>query len=393
MKQTAEAPAVTPGGQEATATTRGGRFDFLDALRGIAAVLVVIEHIDQQLRWHPVTYFTSHLVQLGQLGVTIFFFVSGFIIPVSIERHGNLKSFWVARVFRLYPLYWFSLATIFILWLNGLAGVDKGIRAHPWPAFLANFTMASRIFRQPYAIGIYWTLIFELAFYLACSALFAVGWLKHTNRIALVLMAAVVAKTYGPVLYGGHASPSALPFVAMFTGTVLYRVFSGAMTRRQAAPVLIAAAVTAVVASAPLIGKLHRARNFGGDAFTPMVASFLIAMVVVLVGMALRGRSVPWVLTHLGLVSYSIYIVHPLLLGQRQPTHPVHFIPKPGNQLWWITLPDNKALATLIFVLVVIAVSTVTYKLIEAPAINAGRRIVRRLERHPAPEIADTVAP
>ena len=356
------AESAAPESGVLEATRHRGRLDFLDALRGIAAVLVVVEHAAQAYRWKPGVHFTSHVVQLGQLGVMVFFFVSGFIIPVSLERHGNLKSFWVARVFRLYPLYWFSLIAIYVLWQNGFQTIDQGVRAHPVEAFLANFTMAARVFHQPYAIGIYWTLLFELAFYLACSLLFVLGWLRYSDRIALVLMVLVLLKTYGPMVIGHPARPSALPFVAMFTGTVLYRVYAGTLAPRRAAPVVAGAALMAILANAPFIGRAHQPKYVGGDSFTPMAVAFLGALAIVLFAMSQRHRSVPRWLRHLGLVSYSIYIVHPLLLG-------------------WIKRFGPTGLFVLIFVAIVIAVSTVTYRVIEAPAIHAGRKVVHRLER------------
>ena len=357
------------------ARTHRGRLDFLDALRGVAAVVVVIQHVSEQVHWRPALWFSVHVAQLGQLGVMVFFLVSGFIIPVSLERHGNLKGFWVARVFRLYPLYWVSLVAAFVLWRNGQYFVDPGISAHPLTAFLANATMASRLFHQPYAIGLYWTLLFELIFYIGCSVLFVIGWLRYSDRIALVLMAGILVKTYGPVLVGGAASPSALPFIAMVTGTLLYRFFYATMSPRRAALVVTAAAVTGVLAYAPLIGKSHRVQFYGGDAFGPMVGAFLGAIGIVVVAMMLRHHSVPRWLCHLGLVSYSMYLVHPLLLQ-------------------WLDLPHSPGLAVAVFVAVTVGVATVTYYLIEAPMIEAGRTIVRRLDRGRAmPEGMVTTAP
>jgi peptidoglycan/LPS O-acetylase OafA/YrhL len=38
-----------------------------------------------------------------QYGVFVFFLVSGYIVPASLERKGSVHGFWVSRVFRLYP--------------------------------------------------------------------------------------------------------------------------------------------------------------------------------------------------------------------------------------------------------------------------------------------------
>jgi peptidoglycan/LPS O-acetylase OafA/YrhL len=44
-----------------------------------------------------------HWFDPAQYGVFVFFLVSGYIVPASLERKGSVHSFWVSRVFRLYP--------------------------------------------------------------------------------------------------------------------------------------------------------------------------------------------------------------------------------------------------------------------------------------------------
>src|SRR5207237_10271908 len=81
------------------------RLQFLDAVRGIAAFTVAVQHTVETvspsyLKW-------SHEVfRPGEWGVILFFVSSGFIIPVSLERYRSVGRFWIGRFFRLYPLYW-----------------------------------------------------------------------------------------------------------------------------------------------------------------------------------------------------------------------------------------------------------------------------------------------
>ncbi|WP_049574380.1 acyltransferase family protein, partial [Nonomuraea sp. SBT364] len=77
------------------------RLGWLDALRGIGALAVVGEHLTTwAMPWLRPTAFN-----VGMYGVLVFFLVSGYIIPQSLERRGDLRGFWIGRVFRLYPLY------------------------------------------------------------------------------------------------------------------------------------------------------------------------------------------------------------------------------------------------------------------------------------------------
>src|SRR3954452_17183752 len=94
-------------GQPATRT--GNRLGFLDFVRGVAAFAVVLQHGGETF-WPAVNRATHNYVNVGRFGVVAFFLVSGFIIPFSLERGGSVRRFWTGRFFRLYPLYWASLA-------------------------------------------------------------------------------------------------------------------------------------------------------------------------------------------------------------------------------------------------------------------------------------------
>src|SRR3954462_14587858 len=104
---------------------RSGRLDFLDALRGVAVCLVLLQHLGELL-FPAVGRLSTHGVQLGQLGVTVFFLCSGFIIPAGEDggppgrgRRAAVAGFWPGRLFRLCPLYWLSLAGAAVLAVAG----------------------------------------------------------------------------------------------------------------------------------------------------------------------------------------------------------------------------------------------------------------------------------
>ena len=80
------------------------RLAWLDALRGFAALCVVFDH-GSTLMLMPVRDFLYRWLDLGQYGVFVFFLISGYIIPASLERKGSVRGFWTSRLFRLYPMY------------------------------------------------------------------------------------------------------------------------------------------------------------------------------------------------------------------------------------------------------------------------------------------------
>jgi peptidoglycan/LPS O-acetylase OafA/YrhL len=69
--------------------TTGNRLAWLGALRGIAALCVVFDHLTYSVL-QPVRNSVYHWFDPGQYGVFVFFLVSGYIGPASLERKGSV---------------------------------------------------------------------------------------------------------------------------------------------------------------------------------------------------------------------------------------------------------------------------------------------------------------
>jgi len=157
------------------------RFKTVDGLRGIAALAVVCYHLNGAIletygKWlpGPAAWLLSH----GYLGVDIFFVISGFVIAYSVrnaERSlGFLGRFAVRRSIRLDPPYWAAiLVEIAVLW----AGLRWGLAEAPLPSvrqFLSHFLYLQNILGYGDIINIFWTLCFEIQFYLGLVLLLLV---------------------------------------------------------------------------------------------------------------------------------------------------------------------------------------------------------------------------
>ena len=73
----------------------GKRLAWLDALRGIAALCVVFDHLTYTVL-QPVRHAVYYWFDPGQYGVFVFFLVSGYIVPASLGRKGSARGFWMA---------------------------------------------------------------------------------------------------------------------------------------------------------------------------------------------------------------------------------------------------------------------------------------------------------
>ena len=144
----------------------------LDALRGVAAVMVMLYHYttryDEKFGHVSAPAFS---VPWGHLGVDLFFMVSGFVIFMTLERTTRPRDFLVSRLSRLFPTYWFSVTFTFAT-LALFTQLGKPVSL---TQASANLLMFHGLFGVPHIDGAYWTLEVELLFYWAMFVLWLTG--------------------------------------------------------------------------------------------------------------------------------------------------------------------------------------------------------------------------
>src|SRR5689334_23533688 len=98
------------------------RLAWLDALRGWAAAVVAVFHLSPVVLGREPHLRILAVIDLGKYGVLLFFLVSGYVIPLSLERHGSLRRFFLGRLFRIYPAYLATIGAAALLgaWHGGL---------------------------------------------------------------------------------------------------------------------------------------------------------------------------------------------------------------------------------------------------------------------------------
>ncbi|WP_407557694.1 acyltransferase family protein, partial [Winogradskyella sp. 4-2091] len=156
------------------------RYRELDALRGLAAIMVVLFHFTMGKNQAELGF------KLGTTGVDLFFIISGFVILLSLKYVNKSGQFVINRISRLYPTYWASVSlTFLVMLLHGFYSLN--LSKVSIVEYLGNMTMIQFYLKIPYLDDSYWTMIIELLFYGFMLILFHFKLLKHINKIGILL--------------------------------------------------------------------------------------------------------------------------------------------------------------------------------------------------------------
>jgi peptidoglycan/LPS O-acetylase OafA/YrhL len=358
-----------------------GRYAYIDSLRAIAAMLVLWVHVSELYKQVGPGAIASQWVHAltvpinaGRLGVVTFFAISGFVIPFSIKlgHRYPVREFLVTRFFRLYPAYWLSipLGIYACQWLWG--------RSFSFGDFLVNLTMLEYIFDVTPAIGLYWTLAVELVFYLCCVVLVLTRSITNYRRIAVLILIFLsihvfaVALTWSDGRSAWHGPTMWLVNLSvMFWGT-LYRAHeSGAATSRFETACTWGIAAFFVVGY-PLLF------TYGVHVPLAHTIGYSLGVLLFIVGtriVRIQWRPLPW----LGVISYSIYLFHPVVFSLV-----LRGLGKLPADSWWRSW--HLGLYVLAILALTIGVSALIYRYVERPSILLGRRLAKAWFDAPAPE-------
>jgi peptidoglycan/LPS O-acetylase OafA/YrhL len=315
-------------------TERPAYFYNFDGLRGLAALAVVFYHLAHYLHY-PETSFHSTFKYVisfgdegGRMGVTFFFMLSGFLITWLMmseqQRRGSVHIgfFYMRRVLRIWPLYFFSLLVGFWIYpgLRAMTGHAYEETANPlWYAtFLANFDNLYNEAPVTGILGVQWTVAIEEQFYLAWPLLFVLCRGRRSFPVAVI---ALLALSQFFVLFSDSSDErtyhtlSNLRFLAM--GALLARLVYNRYEQVTSYLLNISGRghfliyfllPLALFTQAKLIGPAT-VRQHLGDLLMLLFFSYVILQQGFAPGsfLGIRGNVV---MTWLGKMSYGIYLTH-----------------------------------------------------------------------------------
>ena len=330
---------------EAASTSRFSRLKSVDALRGAAALGVVLYHtVGPNARFGPrvlnwLVIPVLPMIRFGYVGVFLFFVISGFCIHLSrakaqVENKPpvGFTSFWKRRFRRLYPPY--IVALILYLGISAFTTRFELTPFYVWDVVSHLFMLHNLDSHTVYSInGVFWTLAIEEQLYLAYFLLLFLrkrwGWQRTlmaclAARVLWFVISTAIRERYKvdiPISEGAAShwftwALGALSVEAMFGVVKLPRwLYRGRL------------ALTVLAASVALTFLLPKVEQFNqslhdllwlflhplwGAGFFILLNRFVLA--------ESRWRAALWtpalikILAAVGLFSYSLYLTHELVV-------------------------------------------------------------------------------
>ncbi len=300
---------------------------WLEFLRGLACILVVVHHY-----WFSKSF---EYFDLGYMGVSLFFIISGYIVTKSVKNNGyTLSSFVISRFSRLYPVYWFSIFFVLTFINNDF----------DFLTVFSNLTMGPNFFLQDSIISVFWTLHVELLFYMVLSLMLYRGKIEFRFFFIAAWLAIIVSFVMALFRFWYDVKTP----VALFLGLSII-LLSSLMQVRNREPIFISYFLMVSLLLVTIF--FSYSKDWGhGENPVKFILSYLASVSIFLIVKKLEVNP-GYLLRSLGAWSYSIYLFHlPILVIVKE----------------YVTPSYNQYYLYLSF-FITIAFSFLTFNLIEKP--------------------------
>lgn len=356
----------------------GRQLNALESLRGVAALMVLFYHLAELVKIplpESLGFVSSHF----GLGVPLFYALSGFVLSYGyaskLEGRSRIMAFYVRRLFRIAPLFYTMLA----LWLV--------VNYVLWDKL---FTSQTLFLNVTFLFGLVpgfhesvvwagWSIGIEMLFYLVFPVLILFA---HDVKSAVVFY--VVALVLGTAIQNALLGMDVGSYAYMNLGTHLpsfaagiacFRIWEGMHFYRNklAGWTLLSVALllaVVLVAWKPLYLMLWQVPfgNLERNVWSIVFGAVILAVCITSVSVLERGP-----LRRLGKLSFSVYLLHPLLM--------LGFIKLGLPALVATHVPGLFAgfiVASMVTIGCVWLVSEFAFRFIETRGIDLGRRVAAR---------------
>lgn len=345
----------------------------LDCLRSIAVFLVIISH------WFSEKHILNRYTPNGQLGVTLFFVLSGFLITgiliqskLLINHRTTIKNefkrFYIRRSFRIFPIYYLLLL---ILWMVNDHDFINGAFWHLF--YASNFLF---YFQNAFSgnVSHFWSLAVEEQFYLIWPAIIFYTPLKYLNNTFIIgiiigiifrIMVSSPQSDLGRLLMPGSLDSFCIG------GMFSFGKFFKKNWYEQIINVLGKSLIALIfVYVAFVFIERHYNIYWLHNAFYYTIISLIFGLIIIACSNGVKSKLIGamlnnHVLIYLGKISYGLYLYH-------------NFIP----YIYDIKLPGTLNYLSIYFVqftrmLILIGIASISWFLVERPMLKIKNRITK----------------
>ena len=357
------------------------KYEYIDSLRGIAILMVILVHIPFVEGIVPAKSYFHEKVNLfidnGHLGVNLFFVVSAFTLMLSHQRrqyeeHAN-RNFFIRRFFRIAPMYYLAIVYFTFAYYTSFDFSNLHWENVPKKELLTNLLFINGLF--PEYIHRYvpggWSITVEFTFYALFPFLFS--RIKDINKaVVFTLTMLLISTVVNILLTGTYADQN--NFLRLFIGTQLPVFSLGILaffivTNKDK----LSEIKLSILSYLALIILIY--------CYVAINYDFLYSIVFFLLLIILTQKAYPLfsnrILAKIGKVSFSLYLMHFVVMT---------FFNSNG-WLTWVKI-DSTLSATFYFILAYLCIftsgyicSVFTHKFIEVPGQNLGRKIIQKLNQ------------
>lgn len=312
----------------------------INFLRFVAAFAVVLSHTANVLG-------LNKTITIGDVGVDIFFLISGFVIGIAAQNESSASGFLIRRLVRVLPIYWLALLfhIAFLYWQWGV--IPSG------PDLWHSFSLVPSNDGNGYILQQAWTLTYELIFYGVFAVAIAVSAPRSLAFTCVVIL--ILSTMPIPALRGYLMLEIMIEFVV---GLLLFHCIGNKVDIGKKW------GCCCIVVGVILLGA-----NATGPSFRPIHWGIPSAMIF-FGFLALEQLSIfrNKFLILLGASSYSIYLTHiTIMVIAREKV----------LEFTGLVLADYPILSRASLAILAVVVGVAIHHWIEAPILRRLRRMVR----------------
>ncbi len=339
----------------------------LDHLRGLAALFVCLYHFSAETLPKLTNETLKAMWSWGYNGVTIFFVISGFVIPFAMIQSRyewrQFAQFMGKRIVRICPPSWVIIALTIGQWviahkyLHSTVGHMNLLNAKDVFYNMFYLVPLAGLGMDNWFNGVFWTLAVEFQYYIL---------------LALAFPLFAHSRTWLIVLCVGSLVPN-------FWLTPLIQASMGVGEETRFVMANLSLFWLGIVLCLGMCGRLRQSEMWIGFVVLTLVVGFQLAWIKAAFGAAtfvfIRYATFRNPVTaHLGKISYSLYLVH-IVLGTTLEGVLVRVVYP--ETVW------QQVSMLFLIVLLTIAGATVFYHLVEAPCIQLTKKLFSKRKKSP----------